>query len=64
MPTPSSRADRCLFVSFNNAYLLTICIDNAVHVLVDAFDGVAANLHSVPPVGVLVVANVMLNDNV
>ena len=62
MPPSSSRADRCLLISFDNAYLLTICIDDAIHILVDAFDGVAANLHLAPPVGVLAVADVALND--
>ena len=58
----SSRAYRCLLVSFDNAYLLTICVDDAVHVLMNAFDGVAANLHFVPPVGILAVADVALNN--
>lgn len=64
MPTPSSRADRCLLVSLDNAYLLTICVNDAVHVLVNAFNGISANLHLVPPVGVLAVADVVLNDGV
>lgn len=62
MPPSSSRADRCLLVSFDNAYLLTICIDDAVHVLVNAFGGVSVNLYLAPPVGVLAVADVALND--
>lgn len=44
------------------ATLTRLGVNDAVHVLVNAFDGISANLHLVPPVGILAVADVALND--